>query len=148
MESGSGRIKPVRSNRKRARPPTAPVAAPHASAPAPALDVGPAHQPVRQDMTDADWEAAGPLYDPWRVKRYLYRCSVCNYILRDDTEWTRHKDQRRFPNCRGRPQPQPGPKKPAAPPLTATKHQGDVPALPDKANALLGIDLGITWAQD
>lgn len=53
-------------------------------------------------------DAAGQHFEPWHVAGYRFKCSVCNYILRDQTEWRRHITQARYPDCRFRP-PQRGP---------------------------------------
>lgn len=52
-------------------------------------------------------EERGPRFERWRAT-HRFKCSVCNYILRDLTEWTRHISQQRYPGCRNRP-PQRGP---------------------------------------
>lgn len=53
-------------------------------------------------------EAFGPRFQRWRDQGYRFKCSACNYILRDLTEWTRHIAHQRYPGCRNRP-PQRGP---------------------------------------
>ena len=58
-------------------------------------------------------EERGPRFERWRAT-HRFKCSVCNYILRDLTEWTRHISQPRYPGCRNRP-PQRGPNRQTEP---------------------------------